>query len=88
VRVLFLSEGDAETFAGSFSGTSKSIVDQLRAAGDQVQTGNCDVVGWERAAAALPVFSPQRRRWASRYHLEAWPFAMRTRKARKLFDRF
>jgi glycosyltransferase involved in cell wall biosynthesis len=37
---------------------------------------------------ALPVFSPDKRRWASRYHLEAWPFAMRSWKARRLFERY
>jgi starch synthase len=84
MRVLLLCEGDAESPSG-FSGSSKSIVDHLRAAGDHVVCANCDLLSWERVAGALPVYSPARARWASRYHLSGWPFRLRSRKAKSHF---
>src|SRR5688500_17933932 len=87
MRVLFLSEGDAESMVGSFSGTAKLILDHLRSADDSVVTGNCDRTGTARAVAALPLVSVDRRRWSARYHLAEWPSRLRTRKARAHYDR-
>lgn len=86
MRILLLSEGDAESMVGSFSGISKMILDHLRAAGDTVHTVNCDLTGPARIAAAVPVFSLNRRRWSSRYHLAGWPFRVRSSKAERRYQ--
>ena len=44
MRILFLCEGDAESW-DSWSGISKSIVDFIRAAGHEVRVANVDVSG-------------------------------------------
>ncbi|MGH7676974.1 MAG: glycosyltransferase family 4 protein [Gemmatimonadaceae bacterium] len=85
MKILFLCEGDAET-PRAFSGAARSVVQHLRAAGDDVVCGDCDVKGLARYAAALPMFSPNKRRWVSRYHTGGWPFVLRTRRAREVFD--
>src|SRR5687768_2506385 len=87
MRILFLCEGDAESAFGSFSGISRSIVEGLRAAGDEVVCADCDLLGWEKVVGAVPVFSQNRRRWAARYHLARWPFALRSRRAKGHFGR-
>ncbi|HZM94935.1 MAG TPA: glycosyltransferase family 4 protein [Vicinamibacterales bacterium] len=80
MRILFLCEGDAESW-DSWSGISKSIVDFIRAAGHDVRVANVDVCGPDRWVAAASTFAPVRRRWATRYHLGAVPFWLRSRRA-------
>ncbi len=80
MRVLYLAEGDAETW-DSWSGCSKSLVDHLRAQGHEVICGDADLYGAERLLTALRCFSPVRKRWWSRYHLGAAGFAARSRRA-------
>ena len=80
MRILFLCEGDAESW-DSWSGISKSIVDFIRAAGHDVRVANVDVSGPDRWVAAASTFAPVRRRWATRYHLGAVPFWLRSRRA-------
>jgi len=82
MRILFLCEGDAESW-DSWSGISKSIVDYIRAAGHEVIVANVDVAGVDRWLAAGATFAPARRRWATRYHLGAAPFWLRSRRARR-----
>jgi starch synthase len=82
MRILFLCEGDAESW-DSWSGISKSIVDFIRAAGHEVRVANVDVSGVDRWMAAASTFAPARRRWATRYHLGAVPFWLRSRRARR-----
>jgi hypothetical protein len=48
MRIMLMCEGDAENVAGSFSGISKNIVDNLRIAGDEVSCFDCDLMGWRR----------------------------------------
>jgi glycosyltransferase involved in cell wall biosynthesis len=81
MRFLFLCEGDAESW-DSWSGISKSLVDYIRAAGHEVIVANVDVSGADRWLAAGATFAPVRRRWATRYHLGAAPFWLRSRRAR------
>src|SRR5688572_21279665 len=82
VRILLLAEGNAESWE-SWSGISKSIVDQLRAGGHTVHVGDVDLSGWDRWLAAAATFSPNRHRWGSRFHLDAVPFRLRSRRAKR-----
>jgi glycosyltransferase involved in cell wall biosynthesis len=81
MRILFLCEGDAESWQ-SWSGISKSLVDFIRVVGHDVEVADVDVSGADRWAAAAATFAPVRRRWATRYHLGAAPFWLRSRRAR------
>jgi len=85
MRILMLCEGSAESW-DSWSGISKSIVDQLRADGHTVHVGDVDLYGAARWAAAAAALSRDRRRWTSRYHLGAVPFRLRSRSARRHVD--
>jgi starch synthase len=80
MNILMLCEGEAESW-DSWSGISKSIVDQLRAEGHTVHVGDIDIYGRKRWAAAAATFSPDRNRWRSRYHLGRVPFWLRSRNA-------
>ena len=82
MRILVLSEGNAESW-DSWSGISKSIVDQLRIEGHTVNVGDVDLYGAGRWAAAVATFSRDRPQWTARYHLGAVPFALRTQKAKR-----
>lgn len=86
MRILILAEGDAETW-DSWSGSSKSLVDHLRAAGHVVTCGDVDLRGGLRMVTALRAFSPDRRRWWAKYHLGALGFAERSRKATEVVRR-
>jgi len=77
-----LCEGDAESW-DSWSGISKSLVDQFRIDGHDVQVGNVDVDRADRWVAAASTFAFDRRHWATRYHLARVPFALRSRRARR-----
>jgi len=80
MRILLLCEGNAEDVVAS-SGYAKSLLDALRAAGHDVPTGDVDLHGSYRWAAAARMFSPRRRRWAVRYHTGELPFQLRSRNA-------
>jgi len=82
MRILFLCEGNAEAW-DSWSGISRSLVDHLREAGHTVHVGDVDLYGSDRWAAAAATVSLDRRRWATRYHLTAVPFQLRSRQARR-----
>jgi len=68
MNLLLLTEGDAESW-DSWSGSAKSVVDHLRAAGHDVVTADVDLYGTARCLAAARAFSPNRKRWGVRYHL-------------------
>jgi glycosyltransferase involved in cell wall biosynthesis len=85
MNVLMLCEGQAEAW-DSWSGISKSIVDQLRCEGHTVTVGDVDLYGPDRWAAAASTVSSNRNRWRSRYHLGAVPFWLRSRNARTHID--
>jgi alpha-maltose-1-phosphate synthase len=78
MKILLLCEGDAERMDGSFSGSSKSLLDHLRQAGNQVTTGDVDLYGFDRYLAAAATVVPNRKRWGVRFHLGAVPFRLRT----------
>ena len=80
MNILFLCEGNAESW-DAWSGICKSIVDQLRADGHSVATGNVDLSGADRWAAAAATVAPSRRRWGTRFHLGSVPFKLRSRRA-------
>lgn len=86
MRVLLLSEGDAESW-DSWSGISKSLVDQLRAEGHQVDVGDVDLYGASRVAAAASTFALNQRHWTARFHLGEAPFKLRSRAARQILER-
>jgi glycosyltransferase involved in cell wall biosynthesis len=77
---LFLCEGDAESW-DSWSGISKSLVDHFRAVGHAVATGDADLYGTDRFMSAALTFSPDRRRWGTKFHLGGLPFRLRSRRA-------
>lgn len=76
-RILYLSEGDAETH-DSWSGVSRSILEHLRAAGYSVRAGDADLYGAKRWWTVLRSFSMPMRRWWVRYHLGATAFVARS----------
>jgi glycosyltransferase involved in cell wall biosynthesis len=80
MRILFLVEGDAETWQ-AWSGIGQSVVTHLRVAGHNVITGNVDLRYWHRWLAAAAVFSPNRRRWGVKYRLLPEPARRRSRNA-------
>lgn len=81
--ILYLSEGDAETWE-SLSGASRSLIRALRAAGREVRTGDVEVRGPLDIANKLVEFHPDRARWVERYHTGLPGFILRSRKARAL----
>jgi len=83
MRILILCEGDAETH-NSWSGTSRSVVDHLRASGHTVYTGDVDLKGLTRWLTIAASYSPDRFRWWARYHLNGLPFALRSRRAERI----
>jgi alpha-maltose-1-phosphate synthase len=82
MKILILCEGDAET-RDSWSGVSYGLINGLRAVGHEVRAADCDLYGPSRLLGAGMTFSPRRRRWWVRYHLAAFPFALRSRRARQ-----
>jgi starch synthase len=80
LRILFLTKGDAQSW-NCWSGTSKSLVDQLRLAGHIVETGDVDLYGTDRLLGAALTFSPSRRRWGARFDLGKPSFRLRSRNA-------
>ena len=80
MHILLLCEGNAETW-DCWSGTAKSLVDQLRQAGHTVGAGDVALYGRDRWIAAAATFALDRRRWGVRYRLMAEPFRRRTRRA-------
>jgi len=80
MRILFLTEGDAQSW-DCWSGTSKSLVDQLRCAGHTVEARDVDLYGMDRLLGAAQTFSADRRRWGTRFHLSGAPFRLRSRNA-------
>jgi glycosyltransferase involved in cell wall biosynthesis len=82
MRVLWLCEGDAESWS-SWSGISKSLVDQLRSDGHTVEARDVALYGVDRGLAAAATFSPDRHRWGTRYHLSGLPFRLRSRRANR-----
>ena len=80
MNILFLCEGDAESW-DAWSGICKSIVDHLRAGGHTVETRNLELSGPNRWVVAAATVAPNRRRWGTRYHLGAVPFAWRSWRA-------
>ena len=84
MKLLLLCEGDAEAW-DSWSGISKSLVDHLRAAGHSVEVADIDVSGLDRWLAAAATIRTDRHRWATRYHLCATPFWLRSKRAGRRF---
>lgn len=86
LRVLLLSEGDAETW-DCWSGSCRSLVEHLRADGNVVRCGDVDLRGWDRAFVAWRTVTRTRRRWWVNFHLGADGFRARSRRAQSLMDR-
>jgi starch synthase len=80
VKFLLLCEGDAET-RDSWSGSTKSLLDELRALGHQVRTADVDLYGAQRLLAAVLSFSPRSAHWRVKYRLSATPFLLRSKRA-------
>lgn len=82
MKIHLLCEGNPET-RDSWSGSSRSVLTALRAAGHAVTWSDVELKGISRWVAALSTFSPDRKRWWSRYHLAALPFQLRSKRARR-----
>lgn len=63
-------------------------MDHLRNLGHEVITGDVDLYGATRWAAIALAFSPRRFRWWAKYHLTGLPFALRSRRAHRLIERY
>lgn len=77
LKVAFVAEGDANT-ADCWSGSGRSFVDALRAAGTRVDVYNAELASWGRAIAAGLTYHPARDRWRQRYLLGTVPFMARS----------
>lgn len=86
MRFLLLSEGDAETW-DSWSGSSRSVVDHLRAEGHTVTCGDVELYGLARYLTAARVMTRDRRRWAMRFRLGPEGFRARSARAQRIIDR-
>ena len=85
LHLLLLAEGDPET-PDSWSGTSRRIVEGLRAAGHTVTTADCELTGLGRLSALALTWHPSRPRWWVRYHLGSVGFRMRSALAQAVID--
>jgi alpha-maltose-1-phosphate synthase len=83
MRLLLLCEGDPEAGRGSWSGSSHSLLQELRAAGHSVRTGDTELYGLFRYVGAAASFSPDRQRWSVRFRLGGMSAWLRTRRARR-----
>jgi starch synthase len=77
LTVAVVAEGDANT-ADCWSGSGRSFVEALRAAGAHVDVYDAELKSWRRAAAAAMSYHPTRARWKQRYGLGAVSFAARS----------
>lgn len=77
LRVLFLCEGNAETF-DSWSGVSRSVIRHLREQGHVVRVGDADLYGARRLLVALRSITWPRKRWWVQYHLGEAGFRARS----------
>ena len=82
VKLLLLCEGDAESPHGSFSGSSYSILQEIRRLGHQASARDVEIHGWDRWLAGALTAGPDRERWAARFRLGQPGFALRSRRAR------
>jgi glycosyltransferase involved in cell wall biosynthesis len=83
MRLLLLAEGDPETW-DSWSGSSRSLLEGLRARGHEVTGKDVDVPGWARWLGLAASWAPSRRRWVARHHLGPIGFWGRSVRARRL----
>ena len=81
-RIAFVAEGDANT-ADCWSGSGRSFVEALRAAGNCVDVYNAELASWPRAIAAGLTYHPTRERWRQRYLLGSVPFRARSSRVRR-----
>lgn len=77
LRILFLCEGNAETF-DSWSGVSRSVIHHLREQGHVVRVGDADLYGARRLLVGLRSLAWPRKRWWVRYHLGEAGFRARS----------
>ena len=82
-RLLLLCEGDPESW-DSWSGTSRSVLTELRRLGHGVIPGDVDIYGIRRYLIGATQYSPKRRRWWVKYHLGNLPFKARSKEAENL----
>ncbi len=85
-RIAFVAEGDANT-ADCWSGSGRSFVEALRAAGNQVDVYDAELTSWPRAIAAGLTYHPTRERWRQRYLLGTVPFLARSSRVRRALIR-
>lgn len=85
MNVLLLCEGDPET-RDSWSGISRSVLQELRGRGHSVTPGDVELYGLKRLIAAATTFSPSKARWRRRFRVGTIPFKARTINARKRID--
>ena len=76
-RLAVVAEGDANT-PNCWSGSGRSFVEALRAAGAHVDVYDAELKSWRRAAAAALTYHPTRSRWQQRYGLGTVPFLARS----------
>jgi len=81
--ILFLTEGDAETWA-SLSGCSRSALMAMRRAGRDVRTADVFAYGVADWLAKASTFNWRRRRWVHRYHASPLSFHFNSVRARRL----
>ena len=80
MNLLLLAEGDAERW-DAWSGSARSVVEHLRLTGHKVIAADVDLHGLDRWLAAGRSFSPNRKRWAVKYHLGDPGYRLRSRRA-------
>jgi glycosyltransferase involved in cell wall biosynthesis len=82
MRLLLLAEGDPETW-DSWSGSSRSLLEALRARGHEVTGKDVSAPACVRWLGRAVSWAPSRRRWVARYHLGPVGFWGRSVRARR-----
>jgi len=82
MRLLLLAEGDPETW-DSWSGSSRSLLEALRARGHEVIGKDVSAAGWVRWLGLAASWAPSRPRWVARHHLGPIGFWGRSVRARR-----
>src|SRR5262245_47807839 len=82
MNLLILAEGDASRW-DSWSGTTKRVVDNLRAGGHDVVAADIDLYGPARWLAVAANLALNRKRWGVKYHLLEPGYWQRSRLAKR-----
>ena len=83
-----VSEGNAESPDGAFSGIAWMMLDQFRKLGLSITTIDAELYGWRRGLVAARTVSRRRSAWRARFHVGPEAFRARSLRAATIFEPF